>query len=72
MSKHIDFVAVDPDDLSILFVVELDDNSHQRADRQKRDSFVDNALDAAGVTLIRFPAKYGYVVEEIRQEIFHA
>jgi hypothetical protein len=72
ISKHVDFVAVDPDDLSILFVVELDDKTHQRPHRQKRDDFLDNALDAAGVTLIRFPAKHGYVVEEIRQEIFHA
>jgi hypothetical protein len=71
-SKHLDFVAVDPDDLSILFVVELDDKSHQRTDRKKRDDFLENALDAAGVTLIRFPAKQGYVVEEIRQGIFHA
>ena len=34
-------------------LIELDDYSHQRSDRQKRDEFVNNALSTAGDTVIR-------------------
>jgi len=69
-SKHVDFVACDPKDLTIQFVVELDDKSHTKAKRQNRDAFVNQALDAAGVALFRFPAKRSYSVQEIRRVIF--
>ena len=69
-SKHIDFLACDPDDLSVQFAVELDDKSHRQAKRSQRDQFVDSALQAAGVPLFRFPVKQGYAVEEIRENIF--
>lgn len=42
-SKHVDFVICDQD-LRIKGVLELDDNSHNRADRQARDTFVDEIL----------------------------
>ena len=51
--KHLDFVVCHPDDLGILYVVELDDKSHERADRRARDAFLSHALAAAGVALIR-------------------
>ncbi|MBW2108983.1 MAG: DUF2726 domain-containing protein [Deltaproteobacteria bacterium] len=69
-SKHLDFVACDPNDLTIQFVVELDDKSHAKAKRQNRDDFVDQALAAAGVPLFRFPAKQAYSVHDIRSRIF--
>lgn len=59
-SRHIDFVLCDPKDLSIRVCVELDDSSHQRADRQKRDAFVNQAMEAAGVRLVRVPASRSY------------
>jgi very-short-patch-repair endonuclease len=68
-SKHVDFVVCDPTDLSVQFVIELDDSSHQRPRRQKRDDFLDKALAAAGVRLLRFRAKRGYSVQDIRQAI---
>ena len=46
-SKHVDFVACDPNDLSVQFVVELDDKSHEREDRQERDALVDGVMNAA-------------------------
>ncbi len=38
-SKHVDFVVCNKNDLSILGVIELDDQSHKSAKRQKRDGF---------------------------------
>jgi very-short-patch-repair endonuclease len=69
-SKHLDFVVCDPNDLSVQFVVELDDSSHQQSRRQARDTFLDKALAAAGVPIFHFPVKRAYAVQEIREAIF--
>jgi hypothetical protein len=69
-SKHLDFVACDPSDLTVQFVVELDDKSHAKASRQNRDDFVNHALAAAGVRLLRFPVKRTYSVQDIQNQIF--
>lgn len=50
-SKHVDFVICDPD-LRIKAILELDDNSHNRKDRQDRDEFVDAVLHSVGYTVI--------------------
>ena len=67
--KHLDFVGCDPSDLSVQFVVELDDSSHQQSRRQSRDDFLDRALAAAGVRIFRFPVKKTYSVQDIRGTI---
>lgn len=69
-SKHLDFVVCDPSDLSVQFVVELDDSSHQQSRRQARDEFLDKALAAAGVPVFHFPVKRNYSVQDIRGAIF--
>ena len=72
-SKHVDFVLVDRDTLQPLAAVELDDRSHLRADRQARDRFVEGALAAAGLPLLRFPVQGGGTPEaEIRAQIIAA
>ena len=65
-SKHLDFVACDPSDLSIMFAIELDDSSHHRGDRTARDHFLNEAMKSAGVPLYRFSAKRTYSLAEIR------
>lgn len=50
-SKHIDFAIAD--DMRIVMLIELDDYSHQRRDRQERDIFVNNSLSNAGYCFIR-------------------
>ncbi len=50
-SKHVDFVICDQD-MNVLAVVELDDRSHLRADRQERDQFVDAVLASCGYKII--------------------
>ncbi len=66
-SKHVDFVVCDPATMTIQFVAELDDSSHQRPDRQRRDAFLDQALEAAGVLIYHFPVRKAYSVTEIRE-----
>ena len=50
-SKHVDFVLCDQD-LHIKAILELDDSSHDRKDRQERDQFVDQILTGAGYKVI--------------------
>lgn len=69
-SKHLDFVACDPKDLSVQFVVELDDASHRQSHRRNRDEFLEKSLAAAKVPIFRFQAKRTYSVQDIRDAIF--
>ncbi len=64
--KHLDFVVCDSNELSVLCAIELDDKSHSRPDRRERDQFLDKALEAAGVPIVRIPNKRIYTLEEVR------
>lgn len=50
-AKHIDFVICDAK-LVARCLVELDDNSHNAADRATRDSFVDEVVQSVGYKII--------------------
>lgn len=65
-AKHVDFVLCRPQDLEIAALVELDDTSHKRADRKARDAFLEKACAAAGVELLRFPARERYSLNDVR------
>jgi very-short-patch-repair endonuclease len=65
--KHVDFVICHAKDLAVQYVVELDDQSHDRAPRQDRDEFVDQALQAAGVPIVHFHVKRSYAVAEVQK-----
>ena len=56
-AKHADFVLCEPKSLSLVGVIELDDRSHRRRNRQRRDEFFDEALASAGLPLLRLAAK---------------
>ncbi|NHQ85529.1 DUF2726 domain-containing protein [Iodobacter sp. HSC-16F04] len=51
-----DFVVCNKDS-SIVAVIELDDASHQRQDRQLADAKKDKALSSAGISVIRWQVK---------------
>lgn len=59
-SKHIDFLLCEPDAVKPVLGIELDDSSHERSDRRKRDEFVDRVFDAAELPLLRIKAKRVY------------
>jgi very-short-patch-repair endonuclease len=63
--KHVDFLLCRPKTMRPLVGIELDDQSHQRKDRQERDVLVDNVFKAANLPLIRLPVKYAYSVEQL-------
>lgn len=53
----VDFVICATDGAKILAAIELDDSSHDQAERIKADSKKDKALRSAGVPIIRWPVK---------------
>lgn len=66
-AKHFDYVLCCPKTLEILFTVELDDASHQKVSRIKRDELVEHACESAGIKLIRVPVQTSYKLEEIAE-----
>ncbi|MGK0393922.1 DUF2726 domain-containing protein [Alcanivorax borkumensis] len=68
-AKHVDFLLCDPQDCAVKLAIELDDASHGSASRQKRDAFLEQACESAGLPLLRIRAARGYVVADIRQQI---
>lgn len=67
--KHLDFVLCDPASLRIVMAVELDDASHRRPGRRRRDELVDGALATAGVPLRRVAVAREYSVEGVRRAL---
>jgi len=52
--KHVDFVLADTRNLRPLAAIELDDFTHGRADRRKRDELLNDLFKKAGFPLLRF------------------
>lgn len=64
--KHVDFVLVDGA-FGVVAAVELDDASHARRDRRRRDGFVDEVFRVAGLPLLRVSARGRYADAAIAQ-----
>jgi len=64
---HVDFLLCDSQTMKPLLGVELDDKSHKRAKRQKRDRFVNGVFDAAGLPLVRINARREYDFQQLSQ-----
>jgi hypothetical protein len=54
---------------SVAGVIELDDASHQKQARQRRDEFVNKALAAAGVPVVHITAQKAYQPAELRGQV---
>lgn len=67
--RHLDFLICDSMTMKPLMGIELDDSSHQRNSRQRRDEFVDNVFWAADLPLVRFPVRREYNTREIVEKI---
>jgi very-short-patch-repair endonuclease len=68
-AKHIDFLLCDHGTMQAKLAVELDDATHQRPDRVKRDKFVNAALDSAGIPLLRVDVQNEYDADNLRKLI---
>lgn len=68
-SKHVDFLICDKKLLKPLLVVALDDASHSYSERVECDIFVNQALQEAGLNIVRIKAANTYVINEVEQLI---
>ncbi|MDM7324125.1 MAG: DUF2726 domain-containing protein [Thermus sp.] len=68
MAKHVDFLLVQAQDTKPLLAIELDDRSHDRDARRKRDRFLEALAQKVGLPLVRVQVrKEGYPLEEVRR-----
>lgn len=67
--KHIDFVICDYETLEVKLAIELDDHSLPKSRRRARDNFVNVALAAAGVPLLRVRVREKYETAAVRKDI---
>ena len=68
--KHVDFVVASRQTLEALVAIELDDSSHQRRERRKRDDLLNAVFVQAGIPLIRFTL--GYTTTDVRDAVSQA
>jgi hypothetical protein len=68
-AKHLDFVLCHPETSTPVLAIELDDSSHRESKRKERDSFVDAALDAADLPLLRIAVRKSYSPHELADMI---
>ena len=68
-AKHIDYLLCSKDTFTPLLIIELDDKSHQRKDRQRRDSFVDQAVEVAGLKILHVRCQTNYNTAVLREKI---
>jgi hypothetical protein len=67
--KHVDFLVCHPVTMKPLFGVELDDKSHRQSERVERDALVDQVFQAAGLPLVRQPARSAYDPNALAAEL---
>ncbi|MDR9499808.1 MAG: DUF2726 domain-containing protein [Hydrogenovibrio sp.] len=67
-SKHVDYLLVDKN-LKIVCAIELNDSSHDRPDRVKRDALIDDVLSSAGVPIVWVPFAWTYDRETVISNI---
>jgi len=55
-----------------VLAIELDDPSHDRADRQRRDRLVDEICASADLPILYVQARRGFPVGEVRHQVMRA
>ncbi len=71
-AKCVDFVICDPDTVSPRLVIELDDASHDRPDRQARDQFVDAVLASAELPILHVRWQRTYDTARLKAQVYAA
>ncbi len=67
-NKSIDFVIAE-ENLKIKLCIELDDYTHKRNKRVKRDEFINKLFADLNIKLIRIPVQNFYNLEELKNRI---
>ena len=68
-SKSVDYLLTDKE-FNILLCIELDDNTHKRVDRIKRDNFINNLFKELEIKLLRIPVQDYYSVERVNKILY--
>lgn len=71
-NKHLDFVLCDYETLEVKLAIELEDETPSKGDHGKRDKFLNTALHAAGLPLMRVRPEAKYETAAIRKDIEEA
>ncbi len=66
-AKHVDFVLC-KSNLVAKYIIELDDQSHEAADRKERDGFVDHALISCGYRVLHIKSFHEEEIEKFLSE----
>lgn len=67
--KSVDFVLCDKESISPKLAIELDDPTHDRADRKNRDEIVEGVLEQADVPLLRIKTSEHGSLDELAEMI---
>jgi len=67
--RHVDFLLCESSTLKPVLAIELDDVSHNRPSRKERDRFLDEALRAAGLPILRVTPQRQYTREGVVSQI---
>ena len=70
--KHVDFLLVEAQNLRPLAAIELDDSTHRRGDRRKRDALLDDLFQKAELPLLRFKTASAYSPRSIQAQVEEA
>lgn len=68
-ATHFDFLLCRADTLAPACVIELDDRSRQRSQRESREVFVNTLCRETGLSLLRVPVRPAYAVSRLRNLI---
>lgn len=68
-AKCVDYVLCDKKTGIVVLVIELDDKSHRRLERKRRDKFVNNVLKTAGIPILHIKAEGYYDTQKISRNI---
>ena len=66
---RVDFVLCHPRTFKPMIAIELDDSTHDRLHRRKRDAFLDEVFRVLGMKLVRQRARLTYSVAEVTQTV---
>jgi hypothetical protein len=67
--KHIDFILLEPQSMSVVLLIELDDKTHRLFGRMQRDALVDRVCREAGLRIIHIKTRASYQPEILRKII---
>lgn len=67
--KHVDFVLCNPENLKVIALIELDDNSHKNNERINRDKFIDEVCKITDYKIIHITQNENLEEKLINQNI---